>query len=323
MEIILTRLKFNNAPWVLYASMILFFSIVIFWILGPESFPDYVNYVRAASYGYESFFELIPQYFLVSTDLFDTPKDRVKFYFVLVHVLTVFLFCMISILSPKASFMQALYYSYYLPFFLTTALRGSLAYLIAGTLVPIMIASGRRYIALYCAVIACFFHDSGIFSVAIIISIYFSRYLGLYKKKEYIKKGIILCFFVSVIWNTLTVDIGLFPDIGRFLDYLNGSLNSYPKLLYIYLHIFGIIVLLRQCIVDRDLELYFLIGALLISFVALVNHVAALRLLPFIMGAGFLILGDRLRLVFGRKILLLCPFMLAYFYFNFAFLLRW
>ena len=322
MKIILSRPNFNNAPWVLYSSMILLFSIVIFWILGPASFPDYVNYVRAASYGYESFFEFVPQYFLVSNDLFDNPKDRVQFYFVLVHVVTVFLFCVITMLFPKASFMQALYYSYYLPFFMTTALRGSLTYLIAGTLMPVMIASGRRYIAIYCAVIACFFHDSGVFPLVVILTIYFSRYVGLYNKKGYIKKGIILCFFASVIWTTIIVDVGLLPDIGRFLDYINGSLNSYPKLLYIYLHIFGIVFLLRQCVVDPDLELYFLIGALLISIVALVNHVAALRLLPFIMGAGFLILGDRLRVVLGRQIFLLFPFMLAYFYFNFVFLLR-
>ena len=321
METILSHI--NNALWALYSGLILLVTIVLFWSIGPASFPDYVNYVRAASYGYESFFEFIPQYFLVSNDLFDNPEDRVQFYFVLVHVVTVFLFCMITMLSPKASFMQALYYSYYLPFFMTTALRGSLAYLIAGTLVPIMIASGRRYITICCAVIAIFFHDSGVFSVLVILSIFFSRYVGLYNYKGHIKKGIILCFFTSLIWTKITFDLGLFPDIGRFLDYINGSLNSYPKLLYIYLHIFGVVFLSRKCVIDPDLELYFLIGALSISIVALINHVAALRLLPFIMGAGFFILGDRLRVVFGRQMFFLCPFMLAYFCFNFAFLLRW
>lgn len=321
-EIDLARMNFNNAPWFIYTSMILVWSIVTFWILGPETFPDYVHYVGAASYGYQSFFEFVPQYFLVSVDLFDNPKDRVQFYFFLVHVVTVFLFCMITMLSPKASFMQALYYSYYLPFFMTTALRASLAYLIAGVLLPIMLASGRRFLALFCGVIACFFHDSGVYALVVMLLIYVSSYVDLYNYKGHIKKGVTLCFFASVTWTTIILDVELFPDIGRFLDYINGSLNSYPKLLYLYFHIFGIFILLRKCVFDPDLELYFLIGALVISIVALINHVAAIRLLPFIMGAGFLMLGDGLRVAFGRQIFVLIPFMLAYFYFNFAILLR-
>lgn len=294
----------------------------MFWILGPAKFPDYPNYVRMASYGYESFFEFIPQYFLVSNDFILSPEIRVNIYFSLVHVATVFLFFIVMMLSPKASFMQALFFSYYLPFFLTTAARASLAYLIAGILVPILLAAGRRRLAMFCAVIACFFHDSGILPVLVLLSVYFAQYLGPNNIRSHLKTGVFVCFVASFALGAIAIEKEFFPDIGRFLDYLDGSLNSYPKLLFLYVHIFGVFIVLKKLVVNRDLELYFLLGSFAISLVALVNHVAALRLLPFIMGAGFLMMGYRLRVVLGHQIFLLCPFMLIYFYFNFVSLLR-
>lgn len=311
----------NNSFWIFFNFVVIFFCIVLFWVLGPSYFPDYPNYINAANYGYNSFFEYIPQYFLTNINFIHSPETRINFYFALTHAITFLTFITITTFYPKTSFMQALFFSFYLPFFITTALRASIAYIIAGILVPIMINSKKNFLALILTIFSCFFHDSGVFSILMILTFSILIFFKNLNFIRYIKLTIGLIFIFSFFGNTLDLDINLFPDIGRFNDYFNDSLNSISKLLYIYIHIGAVILMLKNEIISKDLQIFFLIGSLGISIVGLVNHVAAIRLLPYIMGPGFLIIGEYLKKTYGSQVYIFAPIMLVYLYINFIILL--
>lgn len=316
----LTSAKSNQLPWAVYNFMLFVFCIVIFWTVGASSFPDYTNYIRLAQNGYSFISEWIPNYLLVFSDLLGGPEERVLFYIIFVQVMLGVIFTTFAIFHPKASLMLALYLSLYLPFFMTTAIRASIAYVVAGILITLLIDSDKKYWGLGAAVVACFFHDSAIFALSVLLASYF---LGSYFRFDRCLLGAKLvvgvCLILSFVGVEFIFDDELFGDVGRFIVYLDGGLNSSLKVVYVFLHVYFFLYLLNKIHknVGVNVMYYCLTGLVIVSVAAVINQVVAIRLLPFVLPAGLFILAKRADEIFGRQAFFFAPFMLVVFLFNF------
>ena len=316
----MTSTKSNQLPWAVYNFMLFVFCTVVFWMVGANSFPDYMNYMTMAQDGYSFVSEWIPGYLIVSSDLFDDPEGRVLFYIIFVQVMLGIIFTSYALFYPKASLMLALYLSMYLPFLMTTAIRASLAYVIAGILTTLLINSGKKYWGLAAVVVACFFHDSSIFAVCALLASYF---LGAYFSFDRCLLGakfvVGVCLILSFLGVELIFDNELFGNLGRFVAYLDGGLNSRLKVVYVFLNVYFFLHLFKKTHhnVSMNVMYYCLVGLVMVSIAAVINQVVAIRLLAFVLAPGFFILAERANDILGIRAFFLSPFMLVVFLFNF------
>lgn len=305
-----------NGAWATYNILLLLSAILAFWMIGPARFPDYENYVRAAADGYDSFFEYFPHLFFELEDLASEPGARVNYFIAFVHVLFIITFISLTILAPRQGFFLAMYLSCYLPFFVTTGVRAAFAYILGGVAASIAINAGRKGVAIFFAVAACLFHDSAAFSVALLIGV--SIIPG--RARSSIVRLTVLFIFsalaCSLVWGGGVV----FEEqrwLGRFSDYLLGSLNSYDKLFFIYANIF--LSLFAGIILKTDSEalLLFCMGAVGVCLVTIINQVAGIRLLPFVMAPGLILISELAKRYFSGSAIVAMPLFFLFFLFNY------
>ena len=139
-------------------------SIVVFWSLGPEKFPDFDNYISLARNNYSYLTEILSNKFLTSNVLSDEATYRVIYYTIFVQIFFICFFSIFHILKMKYSLYAAYFIAYYGTFLMTTAIRASLAYLLAGFLLAICLQNRQYMLAFVSALVASLFHDSALFS---------------------------------------------------------------------------------------------------------------------------------------------------------------
>ena len=290
-------------------------SIIVFWSLGPEKFPDFNNYILLAKYNYTYLTEVLSNKFLTSSLLSDEATSRVIYYTIFVQIFFICFFSMFYVLNMNYSLFAAYFIAYYGTFLMTTAIRASLAYLLAGFLLAVYLRNKQYKLAFVSVLIASLFHDSALF-VLLVLTTTFLFQKWIYWCRSAIIFAIGLTISLSIFFTIVGFErIDVQSEI-RFVAYLNSELNSIVKLIFISLHLILLYFLNKNVSTDSFTTSYVLVGTFIIAACTIINHVVAIRLLIFLFPIGMLQLSFLVRKKFTDSKVLTLPFVIVFGAFN-------
>lgn len=297
MQAIFDKKKLLNESFLLLSLFLINFLIFIvtlsvFYILGPESFPDYDGYILLATFpdwsGASHLTEFISRFILESQFFGFSPKQRVDFFIIFVQ-LTIFIFFLFAVLSnPRNLYSITVGNAFYLPFFLTTGLRAAPLYYffflfcVSKTGKEINIAN-----IILISLVGSLFHDSFLALTVLLLFSYTIFKLKLSKQILiiFLLIGMPIVFVDNVGFIANIIEIINF-DLGRLLFYLD--LNQYSLSKALYLFVILIMCLYYVSFRDFSYSTYVIFSfAIIIIISSLFNYVVAIRISIFTLLALF------------------------------------
>lgn len=301
------------------AQIFVFWVIAVAWIHGLDQFPDYQTYHSVSSSGYDFIAESLSHYFLVDFILLAKPTDRLLFFFFLIQLIVCLLTVFITLRYRAYSMALAAYLFFYAPFLLTTVIRNALPYLLVGVLVLIFLERKSFKMATSIAVLACLFHDSAVLPLLALISSQLWVMAASTRIRNFIVDMILIgLFFFALSSPALIFDGADFSELARLAAYASSELNSPIKLIYLGVFVFSARYCYRRQFYRDETKAYLDFLLVSVMLVAVINNVAALRLIPYFSFAiftGGAILATK---VMGPKVYFLLPFLLGLGLLNFS-----